>query len=179
MPTGYFELFPAGGLLPDGSSGNVAGSLQSEKSTGTPPTGAPNVHKLKYAVSVDDWMTFQATPRGRSSADDGTTISAATVRIKFKMVSATTGNVRFAAGQVSIVESSTDDDAVAYAALDNSGDVAVPGTQGQVKEATVTLTNTNMQVGRLCELFAGRDAAGASEATGDAEILSIELEYTF
>lgn len=172
MATGYYTLFP-GGIAPDGSgSGNNTAALSYEVSGATQTTLTPKTSQLKllFDASTDEhWMFSFLTP--------GDYASGGTLRGILKMTSATTGTTGMKGGQVTTVDASTDDDALAFAAADLSASITVPGTQGQTVPFTVALTTTNMAANRKCVMFIGRHAAGDS-ATGDAELLGLNFEYT-
>jgi hypothetical protein len=106
-------------------------------------------------------------------------ISGGTLRGTVKFTSATTGGAIMKAGQVTSIDSSTDDDALAFAAADVSAAIAAPGTQGQTIGFTIALTTTNMAANRKCVVFIGRDPDNVSDTiTTDLELLVLNLEYT-
>jgi len=105
---------------------------------------------------------------------------ALTAIITYRMASATTGAARW---QVAI-EAITDGDAVdtdAASSFDtsNSNGATVPGTAGHIDQLSVTLTNADsMAAGDYFRLRLNRDADGTSgtdDATGDAQVLMVEL----
>jgi hypothetical protein len=100
--------------------------------------------------------------------------------VTYRMGSATTGAVRV---QLSL-EAITDNDAVdtdAASSFDtaNSGGATVPGTAGHIDQLTITLTNADsIAAADYCRLRFNRDADGTSgtdDATGDMQVLAIEL----
>jgi hypothetical protein len=174
MATGYLELFP-GGCAPDGSGTiNNAAALSYEVSTGTQTANTPKATQLKLlfdAATDEHWMFAFQIP--------GDYASGGTLRGTFKMTSATASDVIWKGGQASSVNSSTAQGAIVFAAGDLATAVTVPGTAGHTIGFTITLTTTNMAVNRHMELFIGRDADNAGDtATGDAELLSLNFEYT-
>lgn len=174
MATGYIPLFP-GGFATDGSgSGNDAAAASYEVSGASQTSDTPKVTQMKllFDGNADEHWIFQFPIPGNYS-------SGGTLRGKVKFTSATSGTAILKAGQVSTVDSSTDDDALAFAAEDNSSSISAPGTQGQVVEFTITLTTTNMSAGRKCVVFLGRDTEHASDTiTTDLELMALVLEYT-
>lgn len=174
MPTGVVGLFP-GGHAPDGSgSGNNSAAIQYAASGGSQTANTPKASQLslRFDDATDEHWLFQF----KIPADY---VSGGVLRGKCKFISATTGNAIMKAGQVTTIDSSTDDDALVFVAGDLSAAIAAPGTQGQVKEFTVTLTATNMAAGRKCEMFIGRDADNGSDtASGDLQLLTLDFEYT-
>lgn len=174
MPTGIVGLFP-GGHAPDNTgSGNKQAGLAYQASGASQTSNTPKASQLSllFDASTDEHWLFQF----RIPADY---ISGGLLRGKCKFVSATSGNAIMKAGQVTSIDSSTDDDALVFVAADVSAAIAAPGTQGQVKEFTITLTATNMAAGRKCEMFIGRDADNGSDtATGDLQLLTLDFEYT-
>jgi len=176
MPVGYLQLFP-GGLAPDSSgSGNNAAALSYEVSGAAQGTNSPKAAQMKllFDAATDEHWLFQFQIPG----DYG---SGGTLRGRFKMASATSGNIQMKGGQVTSVDSSTDDDALAFGTADLSSVVVVPGTQGQVKEFTIALTDANRAANRKSLIFVGRnaDAGGTDDdATGDLELLALAFEYT-
>jgi hypothetical protein len=174
MATGYIQLFP-GGTGTDGTgSGNNTAALSVEVSAATQTTNTPKVtqQKLLFDGATDEHWTFQIQIPGDYA-------SGGTLRGVVKFTSATSGTARMKAGQVTTVNSSTDDDALVYVAADLSGDITAPGTQGQSVQFTIALTTTNMAANRKCCLFIGRDPDHANDTiTTDLELVSLMLEYT-
>jgi len=174
MATGYINLFP-GGVATDGSGTiNNAAALSYEVSAAAQTTNTPKATQMKllFDAATDEHWTFSFMIPGDYSSNG-------TLRGKVKFTSATTGNAIMKGGQVSSVDSSTDDDALVFVAGDVSSAVAAPGTQGQTIGFTITLTSTNMSANRKIVVFIGRDADNASDtATGDLELLALNFEYT-
>lgn len=99
--------------------------------------------------------------------------------ISFAMASATSGNVVWRVQ----IEAITDGDAAdldsttSFDTANSSGAVAVPGTAGYIKQATITLTNADsLAAADYYRISVDRDAANGSDtATGDAYLLAFEL----
>ena len=173
MATGFIALFP-GGIAPDGSgSGNNTAALSYEVSAAVQTTNTPKATQLKLlfdGATDEHWLFSFLLP--------GNYASGGTLRGKVKFTSAITGTAIMKGGQVSTVDSSTDDDALTFAAADLSASISAPGTQGQTVEFTVTLTATNMAVNRKVVLFIGRDPDNASDTiTTDLELMNLTFEY--
>ena len=173
MPTGYIVLFP-GGYAPDGTgTGNNQAALSLEVSAAAQTTNTPKATfpKLLFDGATDEHWLF-------SFLIPGNYASGGTLRGKIKFTSATSGDAIMKAGQVTTVDGSTDDDALAFAAVDLSASITAPGTQGQVVEFTITLTTTNIAANRKCVLFIGRDPDNASDTiASDLELLALTFEY--
>ena len=174
MPTGYFTLFP-GGIAPDGSgSGNNTAALSYEVSTGTQTTNTPKSTGLKLlfdGTTDEHWLFSFLIPGDYSSGG--------TLRGTVKFTSATSGTAIMKGGQGTSVDSSTDDDALVFAAADVSASISAPGTQGQTIGFTIALTATSMAANRKIVVFIGRDPDNASDTiTTDLELLALNFEYT-
>jgi hypothetical protein len=173
MATAFLSLFP-GGYAPDGSSGNASAAYSYEKSTGTPPSNAPNVHQVKLLFDADTdehWCSDFIMP--------GDYASGGTLRGVFKMTSATSGNVKWKGAQSSTTDASTADSAKVYDTVAVAANAAAPGTLGQTASFTIDLTMTGAAANRLCCVMIGRDADDGTNdtATGDAELLGLSFEY--
>lgn len=172
--TGYLSLFP-GGVGSDGTGTiNNAAALSYEVSVAGQTSNTPKATALKLlfdGTTDEHWMFSLLIPGDYSSGG--------TIRGEGKATSATTGNVIMKAGQVTSVDASSDDDALAFAAGDLSAAIAAPGVQGQTVPFTITLTTTNMAANRQCRIFVGRDADNASDTMNatDFEVLSLNFEY--
>lgn len=174
MPTGHILLFP-GGVAPDGSgTGNNTAALSYEVSGATQTTNTPKVTQLKLlfdGATDEHWLFSFLIPSNYSSGG--------TLRGEVKFTSATTGNAIMKGGQVTTVTSSTDDDALTFAAGDLSAAVAADATQGRTIAFTIALTATNMLANDKIVLFIGRDPDNASDdITTDLELLALTMEYT-
>jgi hypothetical protein len=106
--------------------------------------------------------------------------SAPVLKVQFKMVSATTGNVVWEGRLMAVTPGDSQDvDADGFAAS-NTDTEAVPGTAGHLDEASITLTNADsVAAGDFVVIYLARlGADGSDTATGDAEMLVAALEYT-
>jgi hypothetical protein len=103
-----------------------------------------------------------------------------TVVITYRMASATTGACRWEALLEAITDGDTvDTDAASSFDTTNSNGATVPGTAGYIDQISITMTNADsIAAGDICRLRVNRDAngtTGTDDATGDAQILAIEL----
>lgn len=174
MATSRIVLPIPGGVWPDGTTGNVAMRPEKIKSAGTAPTNGPSVfyvHLLADQSTDQHWMWTFVLP--------GDWVSGGTLRFKWG-AKVTTGNVIWKAAQSSATDSSTDmDTSSVFDTVVTTAATAVPGTVGQVKELTLTLTGTGMAANREMIVMIGRDADNASDtAAGDATLDSLIFEYT-
>lgn len=174
MATGTIILNPGAAILPDGSASNLAPAVQRTKSSGT----APGVYFLQLAFDAAnlEWATWAF----RMPADYA---SAITLKLVFKMVSATTGNV-IMIGRLAAYTPNTDTtdfDAKVFAAANTSAATAVPGTTaGKLGEISITLsTDDSLAAGDYVVLYVARDgASGSDTAAGDLELVGVALTYT-
>lgn len=105
---------------------------------------------------------------------------AITVVITYCMASATTGAVRWEALLEAITDGdSTDTDAATSFDSTNSAGATVPGTAGFIDQISITMTNADsIAAADYFRLSVNRDAngtTGTDDATGDAQILAVEL----
>lgn len=105
---------------------------------------------------------------------------AITVVITYRAASATTGAIRWEALLEAITDGdSTDTDAASSFDSTNSNGATVPGTAGFIDQISITMTNADsIAAGDYCRLRVNRDAngtTGTDDATGDAQILAVEL----
>lgn len=103
-----------------------------------------------------------------------------TAVVTYRMASATSGSVRAQAALEAITDGdTTDTDAASSFDTANSAGATVPGTAGYIDQLSITMTNADsMAAGDLCRLRFNRDADGTSgtdDATGDMQVLAIEL----
>lgn len=167
------DLLNTGIGTDNSGTNNNAAYIGYEVSPAVQTAGTPKVTqtKINFVSTGNTFWTFNYQIPAEYT-------SGGTLRGKFKMASATTGNVEWRAGQVSTIDLSTNDNSLAFAASDTTGSVSVPGTLGHVKEFTITLTTTNMLANRKMALFIGRDTSVGSNATGDAELVSLAFEFS-
>ena len=174
MATGTIDFNPADGLPPDGSASNLAPAVQRVKSSATAPP--PYFTQLAFDAANLEFVCFEFV----MPADYA---SGLTLKLKFKMVSAVTGNVimigRLAAYTVGT--DTTDMDAKAFDAANTSAATAVPATTaGRGGEISITMTNADsVAANDKCVLYVARDgASGSDTAAGDLELVGITLTYT-
>lgn len=100
--------------------------------------------------------------------------------VTYRMASATTGSVRMQAALEAITDGdATDTSSASSFDTANSNGAAVPATAGLIDQLTITMTNADsIAAGDYCRLRFNRDADGTSgtdDATGDLQVLAIEL----
>lgn len=98
--------------------------------------------------------------------------------IWYRMNSATSGSVVWSAKVGAISDGDAfDTTTTEFGTTNASGGVAVPGTAKYVDKATITLTNDDdLEAGDLLRLQLERTSSNGSDtASGDAELLSVEL----
>lgn len=105
---------------------------------------------------------------------------AVTCVITYRAASAITGSVRWQASLEAITDGdATDTDAASSFDTANSNGAVVPGTAGYIDQISITMTTADsIAAGDYCRLRINRDADGTSgtdDATGDAQILAVEL----
>lgn len=144
-------------------------------SSGSPGRGiAQNRPFLAFDGAADETIYTPAFRMPTAFSGSGTLKLA----LGYFMASATSGDVIWACQ----VEAVTDADAVdldSASSLDtaNTATVTVPGTQGHLDVATITLTNKDsVAAGDMVRLAIYRDAdAGGDNASGDAHLLYATL----
>jgi hypothetical protein len=167
-------LLPLNGAdLPDASgSDNAPPTPVKYVSTGTQTTNAPKVTQTLWDFADATRTTILYTfilPADYASG--------ALIRLKWRATANTSGVVTWACGQASTVERSTDDRALVSDAVVTVNSTA-PGTLGQVVEATVGLTGTNLSASRKATLWCGRDGSNAGDTfTDTARLLALSFEY--
>jgi hypothetical protein len=171
MATGTLILTPGAAVLPDGSTSNAAPAMQRIKSSAT----APGVYFLQLAFDAasEEWVTFQL----RMPADYA---SGPTLVVSYKMTTATSGAVVWD-GRIAAVSTgdATSVNAKAFGSA-NATTSTVPGTVGYMVDASITLTNNDsLTAGDFVVVRVARAAADVGDtATGDAELVSVALNYT-
>jgi hypothetical protein len=97
------------------------------------------------------------------------------------MSSATSGTIDWDAAWERIGDQQLDIDADSFAAANSVDNTTVPGTSGLVDIVTITFTDgadmDSVAVGELFRLKITRDATN-DDATGDAELLALEIKET-
>jgi hypothetical protein len=124
-----------------------------------------------------DAATDETHEWGQLVAPQGLT-GTLTLVIQYYMASGTTGNVVLT-GQVEAVTPADTLDLDSASSFDtvNSVTSAVPGTQGYLASASITLTNADsIAAGDYFRLRVARDADNASDtAAGDCHLLTVEF----
>lgn len=151
------------------------------------PQGADFPSSNMPAPGVDGqlrpYLAFDATTDESCDwtfiAPQGITGTITTV-ITYRAASATTGSVRWQAALEAITDGdATDTDTASSFDTANSAGATVPGTAGHIDQISITMTNADsIAAGDYCRLRINRDADGTSgtdDATGDAQILAVEL----
>jgi hypothetical protein len=174
LATGSILLNPGAAIMPDGSASNLAPAIQRSKSSATAP--APYFLQFAFDAANLEAVMWQF----RMPADYA---SACILKVVFKMVSATTGNVIIngAIAAYTPGTDTTDFDAKAFAAANVSAATAVPATTaGKLGEISLTLsTDDSVAAGDMVALYLARDGANASDtAAGDMEVTGVALTYT-
>lgn len=104
-----------------------------------------------------------------------------TVYLHYAMTSATTGDVDWDAAFERIGDQQLDIDADSFAAVNSVDNTTVPGTSGSVDIVSIAFTNgadmDSVAAGEAFRLQITRDAA-SDTATGDAELLAVEIRET-
>lgn len=177
MATGQIQLPPGVWYATDGSgSGNAPATWVNEVSSGTQTANTPKVTQGRWDFdgATDQHICANLGPLPQNWA------SALTLRGKVKFSNNTSANAIVKAGLAPTTDGSTADSALVFTAGDLSNPIAVPGTAGQTVEFTVSLTTTNLAIGRKVILFLGRDADHASDtaSTATMQFLGADVEYT-
>lgn len=106
-----------------------------------------------------------------------------TVYIHYAMTSATSGNIIWQSAIERIGEATQDIDSDGFASANSSATTAVPGTSGHIDILTIAHASgaemDSVAAGEAFRIKINRDADNVSDtATGDAEILSVEIRET-
>jgi hypothetical protein len=143
----------------------------------------PSTNFPAYGIDAQNWeyLAFDATTDENAFVQDvapqGLTGALSAV-IYYRAASATTGSFRWQVA-VEMPGAAEDTDNASFFDTANSNGATVPGTAGYRGTVTVTLTNADsLAAGSLFRLRVTRDADGTSgtdDATGDAQILAVEL----
>lgn len=168
---GTIELTPGAAVFPDSTASNAAPALQRVKSSSGPPN------------SYFDQLCFDATTEEQCCWQvpywPADYVSTPTVKITYKMASATTGGVAFEVRLAAISDADAADADAKALGTANVGTDTVPGTAGHTNTVSFALTNNDsVAVGDFVTVYLNRDPAHASDtATGDAEVLGIAITY--
>lgn len=171
----YVRLSLESATLTSGAASNVAAELAREISSGTTANApSPTQTLAKFDAATDEHLCWTFIMPGDYS-------SGGTLRFIAKAASATSGAAYIKASIAFTTDSTTDDDAVAYA-TPTGASWAAPATQGQTVMGTIALTMTSVVANRKVEVFLGRDAdgtLGTDDMTGDWYLVAGPvLEYT-
>lgn len=174
MATGTLILPIGAAQLPDGTASNLFPGITRVKSSGT----APGVYFLQanFDAASLEWLTWSF----RMPSDY---LSDPTLKVQYKMASATTGNL-IVVGRVAAITpgtDTTDADAKTFAAANTSAATAVPGSPaGRVGEISLALTTDDSLAAEdwVCVYLARDGASGSDTAAGDMEVIACTLEYT-
>ena len=145
------------------------------RATNFPAPGVDGQNRpyLAFDATTDETCDFAGiAPQGLTGS--------LTAVITYRMTSATTGSVRWQAALEAVTAGDAlDTDAASSFDTANSAGDTVPATAGYVKQVSITLTNADsIAAGDYFRLSVNRDADGTSgtdDATGDAEVLAVEL----
>ena len=162
------------------ATGTVLLPVQSAKLAGAHITtpmvieGAEGSWALLADATTDEEAIFQfRMPTDYSSAP--------VLKITYSMASAVADQVVFACAVMALTIDTTDDlDTAAFDTVNTGTADTVPGAAGRLGEVSITLTNADSAAAAdLVLLRISRDANnGSDDATGDAELRAISLEYT-
>lgn len=107
--------------------------------------------------------------------------SGLTAKIGYSMVSATADEVEFEVAVMAVTDADAADIGTASFDTVNVGSATVPGTVGYLDVISITLTNADsVAAGDLVavSLSTDSDDAANDDATGDREVVFLQLEYT-
>jgi hypothetical protein len=173
VATGTIIFAIGGAHLPDGSASNLAPAMLRVKSSASAPP--PYFTQLAFDAAQLEFATWPfIVPTDYASAF--------VLKLKFKMTSATTGDV-IMIGRLACVTAgdTTDVDAKAFDAANTSAATTVPATTaGKMGEISITMTNADSATaGDYGVLYVARDgASGSDTAAGDLELIGVALNYT-
>ena len=135
-----------------------------------------NLHPVLDFDASTNWSAVFSGVMPRSYAGGGVT-----VYLHYALSSATSGNTDWDVAFERIGDQQLDIDADSFAAVNSVDNTTVPGTSGLVDIVTVTFTDgadmDSIAAGEAFRLKVTRDAA-SDTATGDAELLKVEIKET-
>lgn len=171
MATGTILLPIGAAIPPDGSTNNAAAAILRVKSS----AAAPSLHFLQanFDATTKEFLYWSF----RMPSDYA---SGPTLKVQYKMASATSGNVVIEGRLAAITPTdATDGDAKALGSANTTGANAVAGTAGYVKEISLALTNDDsLAAGDWATVMLARAPADANDtASGDMEVIAVSLEY--
>lgn len=172
MATGSIPLPIGAATPPDGTASNAAPGTQRVKSSAAAPT--PYFLQAAYDAATKEQLTWSfRMPANYASGP--------TLKVTYKMASATTGGVVIE-GRVAAISpgDATDADAKGFGSANTSSTSTVPGTAGYEAEISLTLSNADsLAAGDHVVIYLARDpAAGGDTATGDMEVVGVNLDFT-
>ena len=137
---------------------------------------ARNGHPVVSLTTGGDIVNFGAV-LPRNYAGGGIT-----VYLHYAMNTAVANNIQFSTAFERVGDGSQDTDSDGFATANNSGDVVVPATAGNVDIANIAHTNgaqiDSVAVGEYFRLQVKRIATSGTDATGEAHLFAIELKET-
>lgn len=135
--------------------------------------GDPQIPALLFDAATDEEAQFLLDVSQYGSGN-------VTVKVRFSMASATTGNVVLTAALMAYTPGDAVDLVTDTFAAVNSATISVPGTAGHMKEGTITISNLDsLAGGDYALLKITRDADHASDtASGDMEFTGVQIEYS-
>ena len=105
-----------------------------------------------------------------------------TVYLHYAMTSAVANDINLETSFERIGDQQQDLDADGFAAAQNTGDITVPGTSGLVDIVNTTHTDggqmDSIAVGESFRLMVERVAVAGTDATGDLELVAVEIKET-
>lgn len=105
-----------------------------------------------------------------------------TVYLHYAMSSATANDIKLETAFERIGDQQQDIDADSFATAQNTGDITVPATSGNVDIVTTTHTAgaqmDSVAVGEAFRLQVQRAAVAGTDATGDLELVAVEIKET-
>ena len=106
--------------------------------------------------------------------------SGLTAKLQYSMASATADKVDWEVEVMAVADGEDIDTASFDSVNEVAGGTTVPGTAGFVDTISITLTNADsIAANELCIIRVNRDHDDDDDtATGDAELLTLSLEYT-
>lgn len=173
MPTAYIPLPPLAWYPADGTSGSAAAELAAVVTSNASDPQARWYQWLFDAATDEHIMTQFIMP--------GNFASSPVLKVYYKMASATSGKVAWGARLMALTDADAQDmDADNFASANTANDT-VPGTAGYMDVITITLTNADSLASSdhvVLVLYRDADDATNDTATGDAEFVGADFQYT-
>ena len=170
MATGYIVLPIGSAVLPDGTASNAAPAIQRVKSSAGAPT--PYFLQAAFDTTTEEFLMWSFLLPGNYA-------SAPVIRVRYKMLSATSGTFGLLVYVAAVSDGdATDVDAKAFGTVNTITAVTVPGTAGHIDEITGALSNNDsLAANDFVVIRVGRDVT-SDTAAADAEVVAVSLEYT-